>query len=273
MSTPGAVGIVLGSIGAKPPDGEGGGREKGDADEGAGGETEGDGKNGNPSTPEVSKVYGRIGKEGSKKLRSSALSSDVSRQDSSIAGNSPLETPEVNRKENCNAVVDLTNDDANDNVITDDVHIPACALAIPEIPPHEVANIAIVYGTPRAQARHKRSRHGVYYNPSSKQQRTFADACWYLSPMTGALQVELCFYFERPLTHFIGRERDIWKLRPDAPVHHTQVPDIDNLVKLVLDALTPRVFANDCVIVSIVAKKKWTARANAARTLVEIKQV
>jgi len=241
-------------------------------DEGAGGETEGDGKNGNPSTPEVSKVYGRICKEGSKKLRSSALSSDVSRQDSSIAGNSPLETPEVNRKENCNAVVDLTHDDANGNVITDDVDIPACALAIPEIPPHEVANIAIVYGTPRAQARHKRGRHGGYYNPSGKDQKAFAEACWYLRPTSGALKVELCFYFERPLTHFIGRERDVWKLRPDAPVHHTQVPDIDNLVKLVLDALTPRVFANDCVISSIVAEKKWTSRANAERTVVKIKQ-
>ena len=59
-------------------------------------------------------------------------------------------------------------------------------------------------------------------------------------PLAGPLMVTLSFRFDRPLTHY-GKKG----LKPKAPVHHTQRPDVDNLAKAVLDALTNEAWWGD----------------------------
>lgn len=49
----------------------------------------------------------------------------------------------------------------------------------------------------------------------------------------GPIYLMLYFYMPRPKSHFIGG-----KLRYSAPVRHTSKPDLDNLEKAVMDALT-----------------------------------
>lgn len=41
-------------------------------------------------------------------------------------------------------------------------------------------------------------------------------------------------------------------------VDHARVPDLDNYVKFLLDALTPLAWENDCQIVSLHARKFWS---------------
>ena len=50
-------------------------------------------------------------------------------------------------------------------------------------------------------------------------------------------------------------------VKASAPVIHVKKPDLDNAVKLVLDALgtpkKPLLYADDSCVVSIVASKRW----------------
>ena len=73
------------------------------------------------------------------------------------------------------------------------------------------------------------------------------------------------FYFRRPKSHFKKDE-----LRPDAPKFVTKTPDVDNCIKFVLDALEPRVLANDKIVTKVVAEKKWCLTDTAECTTVEL---
>lgn len=50
---------------------------------------------------------------------------------------------------------------------------------------------------------------------------------------TGALRVDITFWFPRPKSHY----RANGELKPNAPTYHTAKPDRDNADKAVLDAL------------------------------------
>lgn len=57
------------------------------------------------------------------------------------------------------------------------------------------------------------------------------------TPADGPLRADLTFYFDRPAYHF-GTGRNARRLKPDAPAYVAVKPDIDKLVRAVLDALT-----------------------------------
>jgi crossover junction endodeoxyribonuclease RusA len=70
------------------------------------------------------------------------------------------------------------------------------------------------------------------------------------------LSVSLGFNFPRPGRHYrTGRNAD--QLRDQAPHEHTGKPDLDKLVRAVLDALTGVVWADDAHVVDIHAVKGW----------------
>jgi Holliday junction resolvase RusA-like endonuclease len=60
------------------------------------------------------------------------------------------------------------------------------------------------------------------------------------------------FHLRRPNSHF-----NIMGLLPTAPKYCTKNPDIDNLLKLVMDALHGIVYENDSVVCDITARKFW----------------
>ena len=80
-------------------------------------------------------------------------------------------------------------------------------------------------------------------------------------PLTAFME----FYFRRPKIHF---KKGV--LRKDAPKFVTKTPDVDNCVKFVLDALQPRVVANDKTVTKIVAEKKWCLTDTEEMTLIEL---
>lgn len=99
----------------------------------------------------------------------------------------------------------------------------------------------LVSGIPKAQPRPKAFRRGNkvgVYNPKSADawkasvKRAVAKA-WNGQPYGGPLKVVIGFLLPRPKAHFLKSG-----LREGAPVHHASKPDVDNLAKSTLDALT-----------------------------------
>jgi len=76
-----------------------------------------------------------------------------------------------------------------------------------------------------------------------------------LKRMTGALKIKLCFFLERA--------------KSNKKKHPTQTPDLDNLVKAILDGLNAsKIWDDDCQVVMIEAEKVWTYGLYPSTTLV-----
>jgi len=77
-------------------------------------------------------------------------------------------------------------------------------------------------------------------------------------PFVGAVAVEVTFYVRRPLAHFSGRRRS-HPVRDDAPTFSSTVPDLDKLVRALLDSLTGVVWGDDSQVAVIQAEKRYAA--------------
>ena len=76
----------------------------------------------------------------------------------------------------------------------------------------------------------------------------------------GAVGVSLVFQFERPKNHFrTGKYSH--EMKPSAPPRHLKTPDIDKLIRAVLDSLTGVLYHDDSQVDSIIATKGWGPRA------------
>ena len=75
-------------------------------------------------------------------------------------------------------------------------------------------------------------------------------------PIDGPVELVVHFFMPRPMSHFTsGGQRN---LKPKAPQWHTKRPDLDNLLKAVLDALTSlSMWADDSLIYAVTATKGY----------------
>lgn len=73
----------------------------------------------------------------------------------------------------------------------------------------------------------------------------------------GPIIIESFFYFKRPKSHFVNGKRGN-RLKMSAPTYHMQTPDVDKLVRAVLDALTDRAYKDDKQVINIVGDKFWS---------------
>jgi Holliday junction resolvase RusA-like endonuclease len=111
------------------------------------------------------------------------------------------------------------------------------------------ALVFTVYGEPVPLPRHRLSR-GRMFNPSATLQKDFAAACAAklpLTPLEGAIEATLLFYFKRPKTHY-GTGKNAQTMKPAAVAAgewHSKKKDLDNLVKFVLDSLNGRAYVDD----------------------------
>ena len=79
------------------------------------------------------------------------------------------------------------------------------------------------------------------------------------------LVVLIELYFRRPKIHFKKGQ-----LRADAPKYVTKTPDVDNCIKFVLDAMQPKVIADDKIVTKVIAEKKWCDDATLECTTIEL---
>ena len=98
-----------------------------------------------------------------------------------------------------------------------------------------------VAGIPKAQPRVKafrRGNHAGVYDPGTADGwkllvREEARKAWNGEQFEGAVKIEVQFWMPRPKVHFNKSG-----LKAGTPAFHTSKPDLDNLLKAVLDALT-----------------------------------
>lgn len=86
---------------------------------------------------------------------------------------------------------------------------------------------------------------------------TAAARNWAHALPAGPVDVELTFSMPRPKDHY-GTGRNAAVLKPSAPAYPTTKPDLDKLVRAILDALTEaRVYPDDSCVVDVYARKRY----------------
>ena len=130
----------------------------------------------------------------------------------------------------------------------------------------------IVQGSPVALKRHKHTKSGHTYDPSKGDKRLFLAKAIKTAPkfpLDGPISMSCEFYVEHPKGHY--RTGKYFKqLKPGADTWRSKRPDIDNYIKLVLDALNGVFYKDDSQICHIEAIKKYSQDP---RTVVEIRGV
>lgn len=116
-----------------------------------------------------------------------------------------------------------------------------------------------VLGDPKALKRHRMGR-GFNYDPSAGDKATFAQIAQVKAPAVPfnvALFVQITFYFARPKSHY-GTGKNSGILKPNVGNYHTSKPDVDNLIKFVLDALNGIFWKDDGCISHVISAKIYT---------------
>ena len=121
-----------------------------------------------------------------------------------------------------------------------------------------------VIGRPRPQGSKRHVGHGVMVesSPHARTYRGDIQSEWdreAVRPAAGAVVMWVTFTFARPASHYwpANKKRPVRELRPDAPDRVTGPPDIDKLLRAVLDALTGRAYRDDRQVVQVMALKQW----------------
>ena len=115
-------------------------------------------------------------------------------------------------------------------------------------------------GTPSAQGSKRHVGNGIMLdtNKHLKSWRSVvAAACPCKVPLTGPVQLEVVFYYNRPKSHF-GMRKGQPYLKDTAPIYKTSAPDADKLLRAILDALTGIAYTDDALVAVIIARKVYT---------------
>ncbi|HOL32595.1 MAG TPA: RusA family crossover junction endodeoxyribonuclease [Anaerohalosphaeraceae bacterium] len=134
-----------------------------------------------------------------------------------------------------------------------------------------------VLGDPKAQGRPRAAKRGkfiqVYNDPQSRKAkdnlRAVIQSKAPAKPFDCPLQVDLGFYMPRPKGHY-GTGKNANRLKPTAPLLHTSKPDIDNLRKLVMDAMTGVFWRDDALVCKGTTVKEYSDRP---RTEIRVKKL
>jgi len=126
----------------------------------------------------------------------------------------------------------------------------------------------IILGDPKAQQRHRtytRGKGGAplpfarRVDPSATDKADFiaqARQSAPEAPLLGPLKLRVFFFMVRPKSHYRTGKR-AGELKPNPPTHCDKKPDVDNLVKLVMDAMNGVFYKDDWQIVELIAIKRY----------------
>ena len=86
--------------------------------------------------------------------------------------------------------------------------------------------------------------------------------------MHGPVRVAVEFWFSRPSSHFrTGKNANL--LSKSSPEYHAQTPDVDKLLRCLLDGLSGVVYADDRQVFETFAARKWTISQAKAEVMID----
>ena len=125
-----------------------------------------------------------------------------------------------------------------------------------------------IFGKPKPLIRHFQRKDGRTFDPSYNDKKAIKLKTNKFAPKTpieGSIRIYLQFYMPRPKSHFrTGKFKNEYK--PNVPIFHTNTPDIDNLIKMILDSLNKKFFIDDKQICQLQAEKLYCDKGEQPRT-------
>lgn len=126
-------------------------------------------------------------------------------------------------------------------------------------------------GVPVAKGRPRFGRYGAYTPKKTQEYEEYVKMCWFakyggVQPSEQSLEVNVVFYL--PIPKSVNKKQRAEML--DGKIKHTKKPDIDNLIKSVLDALNGIAYSDDSKIIKVAAEKQYSEKP---RTELIIKEV
>jgi Holliday junction resolvase RusA-like endonuclease len=117
-----------------------------------------------------------------------------------------------------------------------------------------------VYGNPKPLSRqrfglNRKTGKIINFNPSQTDKNSFLSQICSMKPdkpWEGPIEINVTFKFIRPKNHYTKKG-----LRPNVPFCVEKRPDLDNLVKLITDAMNGVFYRDDAQIVAIMASKEF----------------
>ena len=86
-------------------------------------------------------------------------------------------------------------------------------------------------------------------------------------PITEPVAMDVTFLLPRPKGDFSTAKGKEHEVKPSAPVHHTKTPDVDKLLRGLLDPMTVKcggnVLMDDALVVEIQVKKRYASASQA----------
>lgn len=126
-------------------------------------------------------------------------------------------------------------------------------------------------GVPVAKGRPRLGRYGTYTPKKTQEYEEYVKMCWFakyggVQPSEQSLEVNIVFYL--PIPKSVNKKQRAEML--DGKIKHTKKPDIDNLIKSVLDALNGIAYSDDSKIIKVAAEKQYSEKP---RTEIQISEV
>jgi len=119
-----------------------------------------------------------------------------------------------------------------------------------------------VVGDPHGKDRPRFGRHGGAYTPTKTKnyekevRKQYNKIYSHRTPMTEPLEMTVIAWFKRPKSHY-GTGKNVFTLKSTAPAACTKTPDLDNIIKIVMDALNEVAYIDDSQIVKLTACKAY----------------
>ena len=115
----------------------------------------------------------------------------------------------------------------------------------------------IIAGDPMSQKRHRPSKWGGNYDPSSEEKKRIRN-CFLPhkppKPLTGHLHVTIVAFFRTPTSWSNKKKKEA------EGAFRGKTPDVDNIAKIIFDALNNYIYKDDAQIVSSRVEKRYSVK-------------
>jgi len=122
-------------------------------------------------------------------------------------------------------------------------------------------------GQPKSQKRHRTGRSGHRYDPSSKDKKTLQKALLPIKPpkpLKGWISLCIVAYFETPKSWSNKKRKEV------EGTYRAKTPDVDNIEKILMDAMNGYILEDDKQIVSIETQKRYSVKPRTEITIIEV---